>query len=236
MSFETMQAFPNATALRSATPPALGMVMLRSLKRLHGRSVTARSLVDDAVDGVDVTNEGKRVAAEAMQWLFNHGFVAKLEESVGWRIFITRLGEQILESAGSTVGGIAIALRAVDLIPEQLRAKVTQPLLAGDFDLAITAACKAVEVRMRERARLPTSDFGSRLAKKFFAKATSTELQHPERRGDLADEVHLFEGLFGLYRDRAVHDVPHVDDPVVATEIIVSAAHLLRIVESAELP
>jgi hypothetical protein len=108
-------------------------------------------------------------------------------------------------------------------------------LVSGEFDMAIAAAFKAVEVRMRDRAGLSTSLYGTRLAKAFFARVTATSLQRAERKGQLADEEHLFEGLMGLYLDRAVHEMPHVDSMEYALEIIISAAHLLRIVEAAEL-
>ena len=45
-----------------------------------------------------------------------------------------------------------------------MRAKVLVNLASGDFDMAITAAFKQVEVTMRSRAGLLNSDFGSRLA------------------------------------------------------------------------
>jgi hypothetical protein len=197
---------------------------------------TKGGLIDDIVNGILNSVETKRAAAEAVTWLETHGLLSALYDTVNTQfIFVTRLGHLVLSSGESQAGGVALALRAVELVPEVLRTKIMQPLQSGDFDLAITAACKAVEVRMRERASLSTSDFGSRLARKFFAKVTKTALQHPERRGDLSDEEHLFVGLFGLYRDRAVHDIPHVDDPVMALEIITIAGHLLRIVEASEL-
>jgi len=234
--FEVMSAFPTATALMSASPSAVGMVALRGMARSTAVNWTKRSLIDDIVNGIVNSVGTKRVAAEAVTWLETHGLLSALYDTLGSQfIFVTRLGRLILSAGESQAGGIALTLRAVELIPEALRTKIMQPLQSGDFDLAIAAACKAVEVRMRERASLSTSDFGSRLARKFFAKVTKTALQHSERRGDLSDEEHLFAGLFGLYRDRAVHDIPHVDDPLMAFEIITIAGHLLRIVEASEL-
>jgi hypothetical protein len=39
----------------------------------------------------------------------------------------------------------------------------------------------------------------------------------------------------GLYRDRAVHEAPHVDSIECALEVIIATGHLLCIVEAAEL-
>ncbi|HEY1728286.1 MAG TPA: TIGR02391 family protein [Candidatus Baltobacteraceae bacterium] len=146
----------------------------------------------------------------------------------------TRLGIEVAAAAPAANAAV-YALRVIDLIPVSVRARVLPNLVSGEFDMAIAAAFKAVEVRMRERAGLSTSLYGSRLAKAFFARVEATSLQRSERKGQLADEEHLFEGLMGLYRDRAVHEIPHVDSMEYALEIIISAAHLLRIVDAAEL-
>ena len=241
--FEVMTAFPNATALRAASPAELGLVALRGhanyedTMRPRGplSPLPRRQLIDSIVNGVDGSAEGRSVAAEAVAWLCNHDLLAETFDThnVG-SLFVTRLGRDVLAADSATAGGIAFALRALDLIPAAVRSKVTSPLLAGDFDLAVVAACKAVETRMRDRAGLSTSDYGSRLARKFFAKATSTAMQSAARAGGLADEEHLFEGIFGLYRDRAVHELPHIDTAEYALEVIVAAGHLLRIVEAAD--
>jgi hypothetical protein len=244
--FEVMASFPNVAALRSASPAQLGMVALRGFvnafdsmeSRTQSHRVTRNQLVNDIVNGVGSPQitEDIRPAAEAVAWLITHDLVAERLESngTGW-LFPTRLGREILETTSARSGGAALALRAVDLLPPEIRTKVVSPLFSGDFDLAVTAACKAVEVRMRERAGLPTSDFGRRLAKKFFALTTSTALQRPDQHGIVKDEVHLFEGIFGLYRDRAVHEAPHIASAEYALEVIIAAAHLLRIVDSAVL-
>jgi hypothetical protein len=241
--FEIMTAFPNATALRTASPAELGLVALRGHASFEDTMsprgplppFPRRQLIDSIVNGVDGSPEGRAVAAEAVAWLCNHDLLAERYDTANvGSLFVTRLGRAVLAADPPTAGGIAFALRAIDLIPASLRSKIMPPLLAGDFDFAVVAACKAVETRMRERAQLPTSDYGSRLARKFFAKVASTAMQSAARAGDLADEEHLFEGIFGLYRDRAVHDLPHIETAEYALEVIVATGHLLRIVEAAD--
>ncbi len=239
---EVMTAFPNLTALRAASPAELGLVALRGVARsedtVHGQGQTLnwmsrKTLVDDILTGVASAADAP-VAAEAVAWILNHGLLAEAYDSAtqGW-LFTTRLGRDVLASAPTAPAGLAASLRAVDLIPVAMRSSVTPALLTGHFDLAVTAACKAVEVRMRERAALPTSDFGGRLARKFFAAARTSSLGRPDRPG-IKDEQHLFEGIFGLYRDRAVHESPHIDSPEYALEVIIAVSHLLRIVDAAE--
>jgi len=244
--YEVLAAYPESASFRAASPVELGLVVLRGLIRTHdttlsqGRGIAFvpfPNLIADVVHDRDNTDEGRKVASEAVWWLLSHDLIAEVSQSganVRDPLFPTRLGRQIAASS-STGDAAAYALRAIELIPIAIRSKVMVNLVAGELDMAVTAAFKAVEVRMRERAALPTSDFGSRLARKFFERVKSTRLQREDRRGQLADEEHLFVGLFGMYRDRAVHEAPHIDSMDYALEVILSASHLLRIVESAEL-
>lgn len=245
---EVTERFPNAGAFRSAAPSEVGLAVLEALVRDCGPPETwgetgpknfnpVNNLVTGIVSGVDETARGRAVAGVALAWLFSHDLIAELNNpgaNIRGTIIPTPLGYQVAGAVGAP-GAVAHVIRVVDLIRANLRARVLPPLLAGDYDMAITAACKEVEVRMRERAALSSADYGSRLARKFFEKVTSTALQRADRKGGLADEEHLFEGVFGLYRDRAVHEAPHVDSMEYALEVIIATSHLLRIVEAAEM-
>lgn len=244
---EVMTAFPNVTALRAASPAELGLVALRGFARMSGvpggfahatssYRPSRKDLIAEILNGLASMQQDAQVAAEAVAWLVIHGLLAETYDTLntGW-LFITRLGREVVKTNGATPGGVAIALRVMDLLPPEIRTKITPSLLAGDFDLAVIAACKAVEIRMRERTGLSSHDSGRRLAKKFFERVSSTSLQRTDRPGVLKDEEHLFEGIFGLYRDRAAHEAPHIDSAEYALEVVVAAAHLLRIVDAAEL-
>ncbi len=194
-----------------------------------------RSRVESIYDGIDSSKEGKRVASEAVAWLLSHGLLAEdASVTVGpGSLFPTRLGHEIAKTFGP--GSAAAAVRVIELMPTAISARIIPELSRGDYDVAIATAFKAIEVRMRERAGLSTHDFGSRLARKFFQRVASTALQQSQRHGDLSDEEHLFVGALGLYRDRAVHEAPHIDSLPYALEVIVIAGHLLRIVEAADI-
>jgi hypothetical protein len=244
---EVMTRFPNHTALIEAAPADLAIAVLRGIVGLIGpratwppngpRFVPLTNLVSDVVNGVTEGPQARAAAGDAIAWLSSHDLIAELYlrgSSSGPTIVPTALGYQVA-AASDGVGGAAHAIRALDLVPPALRVRVAPALVAGTYEDAITTAFRAVEVRMRERAGLSTNDFGSRLSRKFFQKVEATRLQRADRRGDLSDEERLFEGLLGLYRDRAVHEAPHVDSIEYALEVVIAAGHLLRIVEAAEL-
>ncbi len=246
------ERFPSADAVLQADSSDLGIAILREIVSLNGsrdawtrpdrqpqwRPITA---LTDLVASESVEIPAVRAAAgDAIAWLTAHGLIAEYHSRGGGSnprgpMVATRLGEQVAAASANGAGGIALAMRAVDLIPVASRSRIVPPLVAGDFDLAIAGAFKAVEVRMRERANLSSHVSGQVLITNFFKAISGTRRQRKDRKGDLADEEHLFRGLFGMYRNRAVHEAPHVDDPQDALEIIISALHLLRIVESAEL-
>jgi hypothetical protein len=245
---EVTDRFVSTDAFRNAASSDVGLAVLQGLARECGPPETwgdsgpkvfspINNLVSGIVSGVDDSARGRAAAGAALTWLFSHDLIAELNNPGGnirGTIVPTPLGYEVAATVGAP-GAAAHAMRVADLIPATLFARVLPPLLAGDYDMSITAACKAVEVRMRDRAGLSSSDYGSRLARKFFERVTSTVLQRMDRKGDLADEEHLFEGVFGLYRDRAVHEAPHVDSMEYALEIIIAASHLLQIVEAAKI-
>jgi uncharacterized protein (TIGR02391 family) len=244
-----MTAFPNATSFLAASPAALGLVALRELVAMYGprdrwnvdrlpRFYPEQMMVGDMVNGILESARMRAAAGDAIAWLRSHDLVSELHmpgANPAGSIVPTPLGYEVAAAMADGSGAATHAIRVVDLVPAALRQRVLAPLVAGDYDMAITAAFKAVEVRMRERAGLSTNDFGGRLATKFFQKVAATRLQRADRRGDLSDEERLFEGLFGMYRDRAVHEAPHVDSMEYALEVVVGAAHLLRVVEAAVL-
>jgi hypothetical protein len=243
---EVMKRFPTAAELVAATPADLAAAVLQGILGIVGRRETwgnnsppflpIANLASSIVNGILDVPQTRAAGAEAITWLFSHDLIAEVYPRGGQGTIVpTRLGYEVAAAASASgMSAPVLALRALELVPATLRMQISSPLVAGSYDVAIITAFKTVEVRMRERAGLSSSDFGSRLARKFFERVTSTALQRKDRKG-LVDEVHLFEGLFGMYRDRAVHEAPHVDSLEYALEIIVGAAHLLRIVESATL-
>lgn len=248
---EVQAKYVSLADLIAASPADLGLTVLTAIIRMHEpaarqeqlnpyprlRFLSAINLTSDIVNGFVDQPPARQAAAEAIAWLMSHDLIAEVHQqgssSSSGTIVATRLGHEIAALRGVEATGSA--LRTIEIIPPAMRSKVLLSLSAGEFDGAIVAAYKYLEVRMRERANLTSGDFGSRLVRRFFARVEATTLQRTDRRGDLADEEHLFVGLFGLYRDRAVHEAPHIDSIDYALEVLIGAAHLLRLVEAAEI-
>lgn len=91
---------------------------------------------------------------------------------------------------------------------------------------------KAVEVAVREAACLSAKDIGTNLMRLAFdpqhGRLTDMTVEKAEQEARSA----LFAGAIGSYKNPHSHRNVALDDPDEATEIIMLANHLLRIVDS----
>ena len=102
----------------------------------------------------------------------------------------------------------------------------------GKFDTAVFEAMKAVEVAVRDAAKLPARDVGTTLMRKAFdpnnGPLTDMNVDPAEREA----RSHLFSGAIGSYKNPHSHRNVALDDPEETAEIIMLANHLLRIVDA----
>jgi hypothetical protein len=117
-----------------------------------------------------------RGAAEAWGWLVQQNFLCPdptESQSNGW-LFISRRGKTIQSTDDFKKYG-HISLLPRNVLDPELNKKVWPSFIDGDFDTAIFAAFKEVEVRMRTAAGLDTSHIGVNLARKVFNKVFNPE-------------------------------------------------------------
>lgn len=169
-----------------------------------------------------------RAMSEAWNWLEARGLVATnfSQSSSDW-VFITRLGRKVLEQGLQP-------LRALDRIHldlhEDLEREVRSQFLLGKYDLAVFAAFKAVEVRVRELSGGSQSDIGVKLMRSAFGEKgplRDTEMD----AGESVAMMELFAGAIGLFKNPTSHRVVTYDDPVEAAEAVFLADLLMRVLD-----
>ena len=174
-----------------------------------------------------------RALAEAYDWLDRHGLVARDPASGGseWG-FVTRLGQQVLAERR----GLA-ALRAgrrleVDLHPA-IEQTARRQFLLGEYELAVFAALRQVEVRVRELSGADDSDIGMKLMADAFKPGGplhDAEMDKGEAEATLA----LFRGAIGTFKNPTSHRPVEYDDPTLVAEIVFLADLLLRLLDRIE--
>ncbi len=119
-----------------------------------------------------------------------------------------------------------------DSLHPRIREDVWSLYHRGKYDTAVFEAMKAVEVAVREAACLSAKDIGTNLMRLAFdpqhGRLTDMTVEKAEQEARSA----LFAGAIGSYKNPHSHRNVALDDPDEATEIIMLANHLLRIVDS----
>jgi uncharacterized protein (TIGR02391 family) len=170
-----------------------------------------------------------RRCAEAWGWLRAKGLVARTPgQSASEAIFVTRRGEQVLKEGPLVVR--AAERLDVDLHP-RLEAKVRRQFLLGEYELVAFAALKEVEVVVCDKASAPTSSIGVPLMRRAFHPETGPLRDAGADAGERRARMDLYAGAIGLFKNPSSHRPVNYDDPTQASEIILLADLLLRLVD-----
>jgi uncharacterized protein (TIGR02391 family) len=170
-----------------------------------------------------------RRCAEAWGWLRAKGLVARTpNQTAAEAIFVTQRGEQVLAQG---LGVVRAAERLdVDLHP-RLEAKVRRQFLLGEYELGAFAALKEVEVVVRDKAGEPTSSIGVPLMRRAFHPDSGPLRDASADGGERQARADLYAGAIGLFKNPSSHRPVNYDDPTLASEIILLADLLLRLVD-----
>ncbi|MDQ3764449.1 MAG: TIGR02391 family protein [Actinomycetota bacterium] len=172
--------------------------------------------------------------AEGWGWLMAHGLVVRdPSQSSADAYRVTRLGEETLKYG---VAKLTAAERLGVALHPRTAQRVEQQFLLGEYELAVFGAMREVEIRVRELAAAPDSLLGVPLMQQAFSSnappgpLTDTEAD----RGEQKAAMNLFSGAIGLFKNPTSHRAVSYDDPVMASEVILLANLLLRLLDRVE--
>jgi len=172
-----------------------------------------------------------RLLNEAWAWLEHEGLLAP-DDWRGW-FRISRRGREVLKELEKEPRSAFLSSKILpkDSLHPVLKTKAWPVFLRGDFDTAVFAAMKEVEVQVRVAGGFGNENYGVDLMREAF---------HPEK-GPLRDPgaaksereavAHLFAGAIGTFKNPGSHRNVDFDDPHRAAEAILFANLLLKIVD-----
>jgi uncharacterized protein (TIGR02391 family) len=178
-------------------------------------------------------DEMMQALAEAYDWLERHGLVARDPASGNseWA-FITRLGHKVLKDQDALDAIRAGQRLEVDLHPS-IEQTARRQFLLGEYDLAVFAALREVETRVRRLAGADESDIGVKLMVDAFKEGGP--LRDPMMdKGEADAMMALFRGAIGTFKNPTSHRPVEYDDPTLASEIVLLGDLLMRLLDQIE--
>jgi len=231
--------FPPVEALLELEPEEVGEYLFMYLKnidkekdkfgRLNVTLYTNTALIEYAKPHEKAVSF---ILNEAWEWLLNMGLIAPDpgEQGYNW-FFITRRGQKI-KDIGDLRQFVHLKLLPKQALDSKLAQKVWPPFIRGDFEMAVFAAYKQVEVRVRDAAELTTKDYGTDLARKAFnvKNGSLTDRSNPNK-GEEQAYADVFAGVLGAFKNPSSHKDVDYDDPATVAGLILFANTLIQIVE-----
>lgn len=222
--------------LLAADVDEVAMLVLERCRRTeHPNRWNVVNEVRTTVEGQGQADQVDDVAmriVEAWQWLRNEGLLAPsiTQTSSEWEV-VTRAGRAADAATYLAETRASSLLRSASMDAE-LRAQVMPLFRRGQHDLAVLAAMRLVEIRVREAADVSIEEdvLGVHLMKEAFKVGGVLDdpvLQKAEREGRMA----LFWGSIAVFKNPSSHRIVNVEDPQEAAEAVLLANGLLRLVE-----
>lgn len=168
---------------------------------------------------------------QAWDWLQREGLaVQEPGQSVNF-VIATDEGKAALGS----ISEFFAARNARHLLSDRLRPELSSARRhfdRGDYEAAVLAAYKVVEVTVRDAASYGPELFGTKLMSQAFDPQAGPLADPNTEPGEQAAMRNLFAGAYGVFRNSTSHREVDLNDPQEVSEIILLANLLLRIVAS----
>lgn len=233
---------PDADVVVALEPDELGLDILRVLAKWPTRQDLTLALFLQVVQGnAQLPGQypparGAEIAQairEAWAWL--EGAALLIEHPRYYapndHRILSRRAERLAQEQDPRCAFTARRL-AKDALHEAIREDVWALYHRGRYDTAVFEAMKAVEVAVREAARLGASDLGVDLMRKAFQAETGPLTDTSVHPSEQLARRDLFASAIGSYKNPHSHRYVALEDPDEAAEIIMLANHLLRIVDT----
>lgn len=175
--------------------------------------------------------------AEVWHFIDRAGFIMPapgINGANGFRKF-TGEGNRIADDFDPQKYSEAAAFPKIFLHPA-IAEKVTASLLRNDLEPAVFEAFKAVEVAVREAAKLSADEHGVDLMRAAFNDKTGPLTNMSDPIGERQALAHFFAGAFGVFRNSTGHRYTGLNDLRDAQYQVLVASLLLRIVDARRKP
>ncbi len=167
---------------------------------------------------------------EAFAWMQREVWIANepAQSSPNW-FFVTRRGWSVLDDPAGLARAQADARLRVDLHP-RLAARVRSQFLLDEFEAAAFLSMREVEIAVREQANADPADIGVPFMKSAFGTDGPLTDETAER-GEQQARMALYWGAIGMFKNPSSHRQVDFDDPIIASEVILLADLLLRLLD-----
>jgi uncharacterized protein (TIGR02391 family) len=211
---------------------ALALLILRDYKVTGGWNWN-NWMLEAQAHGTARDTEVSNALAEGWSWLITQGLVVRdVSESSPDSVRVSRLGEETLKYG---LARLSAGQRLGRSLHPRLAQRIEQQFLLGEFDLAVLAAMREVEIRVRELTGAPDSLLGVKLMQHAFAPGAPGPLVDAAADpGEQVATMELFKGAIGLFKNPPSHRTVDYGDPVLAGEIVLFADLLLRLLDASE--
>lgn len=119
-----------------------------------------------------------------------------------------------------------------DYLHQRLQAEMWDLYQTGNYEMAVFAAMRAVEIATRDVLQPKGHPVGVNLMRQAFHADTGKLTDMDASGGERHALCELFTGAIGLFKNPSSHRAVEFDDPDTAVELILFANHLLRIVDA----
>jgi uncharacterized protein (TIGR02391 family) len=178
----------------------------------------------------DKRDQVQYAMAEAWNWLVREGLIAPAPgDTHGWH-FVTRRGRQLKNRVGVAAYTSSVLLPRATLHPVMVEC-CWPAFMRGDYDTAVFQAFRELEVAIRSAGGFSADDIGVPLAQKAFSEKNGPLTDMTAPSGERVALLNMMSGALGSYKNPHSHRRVHLR-AVDASEMIVLASHLMKIVEA----